>query len=259
MTATAESVVAAYRALAERLDRLTFAPPVSHVYNPLRYAWQPHELYLRRVLNGPRQVVLLGMNPGPWGMAQTGVPFGEVELVRSWLGIEADVGRPAREHPARPVHGFACSRREVSGLRLWGWVKDRWGAPERFFAHFAVLNYCPLMFLEEGGRNFTPDRLPVGERRLLEAACDEALSTVVQLLSPRFVVGIGGFARRRAVVALEGSGVAIGEMLHPSPANPLANRNWAGTVTAQLAALGVELPGDGAAKPPARAPACRDG
>ncbi len=256
MSAIADAVVAAYRRLAERVERLTFAPPVAFVYNPLRYAWAAHEAYLRRALGGPRQVVLLGMNPGPWGMAQTGVPFGEVELVRSWLGIETEIGRPARQHPARPVLGFACRRREVSGLRLWGWVKERWGEPERFFAHFAVLNYCPLMFLQPGGRNLTPDRLSAAERRVLEAVCDEALRTVVEHVAPRLVVGIGGFARRRAAAALEGAGPAIGEMLHPSPASPRANRGWVETVTAQLAALGVDLPGAAAAAEP-RAGACR--
>lgn len=258
MTGTGDALAAAYRGLAKQLDNLTFAPPVAYVYNPLRYAWAAHEIYLRRFLATPREVVLLGMNPGPWGMAQTGVPFGEVDLVRSWLGIDAEVGRPAVEHPARAVLGFACRRREVSGLRLWGWVRERWGEPERFFARLAVINYCPLMFLESGGRNLTPDRLAAGERRLLEAACDEALRTVVQLLLPRLVVGIGGFARRRAAVALEGSGVVIGEILHPSPANPLANRNWAATATAQLQALGVEVPGAPAGAPP-EATACGRG
>jgi single-strand selective monofunctional uracil DNA glycosylase len=242
MSAIIDVALAAYRHLAERVDRLTFAPPVAFVYNPLRYAWSAHELYLRRALAGPPQVVLLGMNPGPWGMAQTGVPFGEVELVRSWLGIEAEIGRPPRQHPARPVLGFSCRRREVSGQRLWGWVRERWGEPERFFAHFAVLNYCPLMFLQASGGNLTPDRLPVGQRRALEAVCDAALRAVVAQVQPRLVVGLGGFARRRAAAALEGMGVAVGEVLHPSPANPRANAGWAQMVTAQLAALGVEVP-----------------
>lgn len=257
MSAIADAVVAAYRRLGERVDRLTFTPLVAFVYNPLRYAWAAHEAYLRRTLGGPRQVVLLGMNPGPWGMAQTGVPFGEVELVRSWLGIETEIGRPARQHPARPVLGFACRRREVSGLRLWGWIRQGWGEPERFFARWAVLNYCPLMFLDSDGRNFTPDRLPAAQRRPLEAACDEALRTVVEHVGPRLVVGIGGFARRRAAAALRGAAVTIGEMLHPSPANPRANRCWVETITAQLTALGVELPGT-VALGAASAGACRD-
>ncbi len=240
-----DTVVATYRTLADVLEGLRWAPSVAYVYNPLRYAWQPHELYLRRFAGAPREVVLLGMNPGPWGMAQTGVPFGEVETVRTWLGIEAPVGRPPRQHPARPVEGFACRRREVSGLRLWGWVRQRWGTPAAFFSRLTVLNYCPLMFLEASGRNLTPDRLSAVDRARLEMACDDALGAVVGLLAPRLVVGIGGFARRRAAAALAGSGVTIGEVLHPSPANPRANREWAQTVTAQLRAMGVEVPDGG--------------
>ena len=58
------------------------------------------------------------MNPGPWGMVQTGVPFGEVSLVREWLGIDATIRRPKVLHPDRPVEGFLCQRREVSGSRF---------------------------------------------------------------------------------------------------------------------------------------------
>jgi single-strand selective monofunctional uracil DNA glycosylase len=63
-------------------------------------------------------------------MAQTGVPFGEVGLVRDFLGIEAKVDQPARVHPKRPIEGFACMRSEVSGRRVWGWVQDRFGSAD---------------------------------------------------------------------------------------------------------------------------------
>src|SRR5690242_2272754 len=96
------------RRLRDQAGALTFAAPVSHVYNPLAYAWPAHELYLRRYASGRKRVLFLGMNPGPFGMVQTGVPFGEIAAVRDWLGIEAAIGRPAREHPKRPVTGFAC-------------------------------------------------------------------------------------------------------------------------------------------------------
>lgn len=254
MSVTAEAVVALYRALANRLEELEFSPPVAYVYNPLQYAWETHQRYLSRFLTGPRQVVLLGMNPGPWGMAQTGVPFGEVQLVRGWLGIEGEVGSPVRVHPARPVVGFACGRREVSGLRLWGWARERWGEADRFLVRFAVLNYCPLMFLDRDGRNLTPDRLPARQREALTEACDGALRAVVQRISACLVVGLGRFARRRATAALGGLPVRVGEILHPSPANPQANRGWAEKITAQLAGLGVEVPGPGAGGAPCSDP-----
>ena len=88
---TADALVAAARELSDSVERLQFAAPVSHVYNPLTYAWAPHELYLRRFGNGRKRVVFIGMNPGPFGMVQCGVPFGEIDAVRDWKGIEATV------------------------------------------------------------------------------------------------------------------------------------------------------------------------
>jgi len=236
----AAALVASSRRLADDVDRLSFAPPVTHVYNPLRYAWEPHRRYLERYGDATERTVLVGMNPGPFGMAQTGVPFGDVTMVRDWLGIEAPVGRPRHEHPQRPVRGFACPRSEVSGTRLWGWAKKRFGTPAEFFARFFVLNYCPLAFLEESGRNRTPVELPAAERAALYAACDPALERALAALRPRAVVGIGRFAAERAQAAADALALgAVGCMLHPSPANPGANRNWGATVERQLAEIGA--------------------
>ncbi len=227
------------RELAARVDGLAFSPPVAYVYDPLDYAREPHEDYLRRWARRGVDAVLLGMNPGPWGMAQTGVPFGEVHLVRDWLGVRGRVGKPPREHPKRPILGFDCPRSEVSGRRLWGWARDRFGAPEAFFRRFFVLNYCPLAFLEESGRNRTPDKLPASERDALFAACDEALRRAVAEIAPDWVIGVGGFAEGRARTALGDDGPRIGRILHPSPASPLANRGWAERAEAELAAYGL--------------------
>ena len=229
------------RTLSESVARLKFAEPVHCVYNPLDYARAPHELYLSRYGGGPKEALLLGMNPGPFGMVQTGVPFGDVTMVRDWLRVSAPVERPQHEHPKRPVLGFDCPRSEVSGARLWGWARDRFGTPERFFRRFFVANYCPLAFVEAGAKNRTPDKLPAAEQQALSTACDEALRNVVRLLRPRIVVGVGGFAERRARVALAGENVSIGTILHPSPASPLANRGWAETIERQLVELGVDL------------------
>ncbi len=185
-----------------------------------------HRQYLQRYGQGRRDLVLLGMNPGPWGMAQTGIPFGEVGMVRDWLDLQGSIGRPAPEHPRRPVQGFACSRGEVSGRRLWGWARDRFETPARFFSRCFVINYCPLSFMEDSGRNRTPDKLPARERSPLFAACDRALVDMLRLLQPRVVIGVGGFAEGRARRALEGGTVTIARAPHPSPASPQANRGW---------------------------------
>lgn len=233
--------VPASRALARAAGALRFAPPTAYVYNPLDYAWEAHRAYLERWGGTPREVLLLGMNPGPFGMAQTGVPFGEVALVRDWLGVSAAVGKPPREHPKRPVSGFACARSEVSGARLWGWARERFKTPERFFKTFFVLNYCPLVFMDAGGRNLTPDNLPAAEREPLEAACDAALRELTAFYKPRLVVGVGQFAEARARAALADAGCAFGHILHPSPASPAANRGWAPQAEKQLASLGIRF------------------
>ena len=236
---TSQPLVKSARQLSAAVGKLRFAPPVAYVYNPLDYAWPAHEAYLKKFGNSRKRVIFLGMNPGPFGMTQTGVPFGEIAAVRDWLGIEASVGKPAQEHPKRPVTGFACERSEVSGRRLWGLFAKRLGTAEKFFADHLVINYCPLAFLENGGRNLTPDKLPVAEKTALFAACDQHLREVVQGLEPQWIVGIGDFAMKRAEQVFPNGDVKIGRILHPSPASPAANRDWAGLAAGQLRALGI--------------------
>ena len=234
-----EALVQAARRLAQATQRLRFSDPVAFTYNPLIYAWEPHEIYLRRFGRSPKRVMFLGMNPGPFGMAQTGVPFGEVAAVRRWLGIEAPVGKPAVEHPRRLVTGFGCRRSEVSGRRLWGLFEQRFGPAERFFEEHLVVNYCPLAFLESSGRNRTPDKLPPDEQAALFAACDAHLRQLVKTLRPAWLVGIGDFAARRIAQIFPAGEIATARILHPSPANPAANRDWAATATRQLVDLGI--------------------
>lgn len=229
----------AIKDLNEALRQIAFKPPITHVYNPLVYAQMPHLAYLSKYAQPCKKVIFLGMNPGPWGMAQTGVPFGEIPAVRDWIGITGPIIKPELEHPKRPIEGFECKRSEVSGRRLWGLFKERFGGAELFFENHFVANYCPLVFMEASGKNFTPDKLPSASKATLYAACDNALRTFVDYLKPRWVIGVGGFAYERAQEALLGIDVSIGKILHPSPASPAANKNWAGCATLQLQNLGV--------------------
>jgi len=242
MSPTRASLVDVSRALSAQCDALRF-PSVAYVYNPLAYARVPQERYLERFGSGRKEAVFVGMNPGPFGMAQTGVPFGDIAMVRDFLGIEGPVGAPPRVHPKRPIDGFACKRSEVSGTRLWGWAKSRFVTADAFAERFFVWNYCPLVFMEESSANRTPDKLPAAEREPLFEACDEALRAVVAAMQPRLVIGVGAWAKSRAEAALAGAdaGVAFGSILHPSPASPRANRGWAAQAEQDLAALGVEL------------------
>ena len=174
-------------------------------------------------------------------MSQVGVPFGEVNLVRDWLGIHATIGKPPVEHPRVPVLGFACPRSEVSGARLWGWAKARYGTPDAFFHQAFVINYCPLAFMEASGRNRTPDKLPNAERTALFAVCDQTLAETIALFRPTIVVGVGSFAeaRLRTVALRVDPNIRVGRVPHPSPASPSANRDWAGQMNAAWDNLGL--------------------
>ena len=235
----------ASRRLCRAMEGLSFGPPVARVYNPLRYARKAHEAYLARYGQPPRRVIFLGMNPGPWGMAQTGVPFGEVRAVRDWLGICVPVDRPEHEHPRRPVLGFACPRSEVSGRRLWGLMREVFGTPEAFFADHFVANYCPLLFLGAGADNLTPDRLRAAERDRLFELCDAHLADLLELFEAEWGIGVGRFAERRLQRAWErlpariSARLRLGAIPHPSPASPAANRDWAGSARRALVELGV--------------------
>ena len=224
--------------LADSVDLLTFGPPVAMVYNPLRYAWAGHRAYLQRYGAGRKRVILMGMNPGPWGMAQTGVPFGEVAHARDWLGIDVAIEKPPKEHPKRPIEGFACARSEVSGRRLWSLFAEHFESADAFFADHLVVNYCPLVFMGETGRNITPDKLPAAESRPLGEACDRHLSQVIAKVRPEWLVGVGAYAEA-CLKRVAGERIPVARILHPSPASPAANRDWAGTALRQFREQGI--------------------
>ena len=233
------AMIKAAKALSAGVDALEFAEPTAVVYNPLDYAWAPHQSYLEQHAASKKKVVFLGMNPGPFGMAQCGVPFGEISLVRDWVGVCEPVVKPANEHPKRLIEGFDCTRSEVSGRRLWGAFKERYPSAQDFFEDHFVANYCPLVFMEAGGKNRTPDKLPAAEVAALYAQCDQHLRAIVDILEPEWLIGVGAFAETRAKEALAGMDVKFGRILHPSPASPAANRGWAEQATQQMEALGL--------------------
>lgn len=230
----------------DEIERLRFSFD-GIIYDPLTYAWEPHRQYLERYVHADVPVFMLGMNPGPFGMAQTGVPFGEIDAVRTWMGIVAPVSAPPVEHPGRPVTGFSTTRSEVSGKRLWGLMSDRFGTAADFFASHCVMNYCPLIFLDGGKRakNITPDKLPKDEQRAMEALCDDYLKDVLLLVSPRYLVGIGKYAQQKLqkiseALCASGCGpYVVGSVIHPSPGNPQANNGWAEKTVERMEELGA--------------------
>ena len=237
-TDIADKLIAAGKELSQRVDSLKFTEPTTHIYNPLSYAWNAHEAYIRKYGNSHKKVLFMGMNPGPFGMVQTGIPFGEIEHVKDWIGVSCTVDKPKNEHPKRLIEGFNCTRSEVSGQRLWGFFRKQFASAEHFFESHYVLNYCPLVFMEASGKNRTPDKLPVIETDALYRLCDQHLFSVAQALKVEWVIGVGVFAEERAKYALkEIPSLKFGRILHPSPASPAANKGWGEKALAQLNAM----------------------
>ncbi|MCF7941708.1 MAG: single-stranded DNA-binding protein [Spirochaetia bacterium] len=240
-----DELIACTHELSRAVSSLSWSREDLTIYNPLAYARLPHETYIRRYVTSTKRVLFLGMNPGPWGMAQTGVPFGEITAVRDWLQIEQPVGLPAVEHPKRPVTGFSTTRSEVSGRRLWALMQQRFTDAPHFFQDHAVFNYCPLVFMEPSGKNLTPDKLPAADRAPLEELCDRYLQQVITLLQPQWLVGVGKYAQKKLISLVaerEDPSAAAPEVawiLHPSPASPAANRGWAAAAQRQLIEQGI--------------------
>lgn len=238
-----DQLKAAAQDLNKALGPLKFSAPVTHTYNPLEYAWTPHALYLEKFANSKKRVLFLGMNPGPWGMAQNGVPFGEIDAVKNWMNICTSVNKPKNEHPKRPITGFETTRSEVSGRRLWGLFAEQFSKAEDFFADHFVTNFCPLVWMADTGRNITPDKLTKAESTPVDIACRKHLAKIIGLLEPEYLIGVGAFAEKQLIATtkehLPNNTFKIGKILHPSPASPLANKGWPTVPTQQLKDLGI--------------------
>ncbi|KAL6265195.1 hypothetical protein P5V15_005279 [Pogonomyrmex californicus] len=239
-TFISDKVLSIEQELCIKLKDVTFPSSIQYIYNPLEYASETHAMYVRKYCTGMKKILFIGMNPGPWGMSQTGVPFGEINMVRDWLKISGPVGNPSKEHPDRRVTGFQCTRSEVSGFRLWGLFRDFCGSPENFFQNAYVHNYCPLAFMDGKARNITPAEIKSEGQKILHEACDKALIDIIQLLKTEIVVGIGNYAEKRAQIAVQTGGLSVQVMVlrHPSP-RVVGNQNWNETAMRRLNELGL--------------------
>ncbi|XP_017774188.1 PREDICTED: single-strand selective monofunctional uracil DNA glycosylase-like [Nicrophorus vespilloides] len=206
--------------LCQQINLLEFdSEKVEYVYNPLEYAYNGYSQFVKKYLDTSKHILFVGMNPGPYGMCQTGIPFGDVNTVQNWFEINVEVNRPRRECPERPVLGLECKRVEQSGKRLWEYFRKKCGLPEHFFRNAFILNYCPLGFFDANGKNITPNNLKVANKRKIQQICDQYMLHVLQLLECKIVVGIGRYAQERMDNILKTSNldVQLLYMKHPSP------------------------------------------
>jgi len=234
-------LIEAGRVLADELRPLEFSDPVTHTYLCVDYAREGYEGYLRKFGDSEKKVLILGMNPGPFGMAQTGVPFGEIAAVRDWMVLSPRIGKPGNEHPKRRITGMDCPRSEVSGRRLWGLFSGKFPNADHFFKDHLVINFCPLLWMKDTGANLTPDKIKAAEMKAVDAACHRHLRRLIEALDPKFLIGVGAYAEKQMLAVKDETGVdaTVGKILHPSPASPAANRGWAEVAERQLGELGV--------------------
>lgn len=237
----ASELIGAGKLLADGLRPLRFSDPVTHTYLTVDYAADGNAKYLEKFGNSRKRVLFLGMNPGPYGMAQTGVPFGEVAAVRDWMGLAPEIGKPAEEHPKRRIMGMDCPKSEVSGRRLWGLFSEKFPDAEDFFMDHLVINFCPLIWMKDTGANLTPDKIRAAEMAPVDAACQKHLRKIIGLLEPQYLIGVGAYAEKQMEIARDALGIEpkLGKILHPSPASPAANRGWAEVAERQLREMAV--------------------
>ncbi len=241
METIASRLIQVGRELADELRPLKFSDPVTHTYLTVDYARVGYEAYLETFANSKKRTLLLGMNPGPYGMAQTGVPFGEIAAVRDWMKLLPEIGKPGNEHPKRKISGMDCEKSEVSGRRLWGLFAEHFPDAKDFFKDHLVINFCPLIWMKDTGANLTPDKIRATEMSAVDAACQKHLRRLIEILEPQYLIGVGAYAKNQMSTAQEylGGTATIGKILHPSPASPAANRGWAEVAERQLREIGV--------------------
>ena len=200
---------------------------IDFAYNPLKYAWKSHKMYLERYGRLGANTIIMGMNPGH-GMGNTGIPFGCPEKVRNYLRIKnLKIKEPKNSHPKRIVTGLECKKPEISGKRIWSLIEEIYGSPEEAFKQIFVINHFPLWMFNKSGQNITPDKLKPSSNKEIFDICNKYLIEVRNILKAERIVAVGKYASKMARNALKSSNlksIIIDEIPHPSPANPLANK-----------------------------------
>jgi len=201
---------------------------VNYAYNPLDYAWKPHEFYLEKYGSLGAKTIIMGMNPGH-GMGNTGIPFGCPEKVKTYLNItNLKVKQPVKTHHKREITGLECKKPEISGKRIWGLIEEIYGSPTNAFKEIFVLNHFPLWMFNESGQNITPDKLRKSTTKEIFTVCNKYLTDIADILNSETIIGVGKYAHKMAKLAISDNrikSITVKEIPHPSPANPLANKD----------------------------------
>ncbi len=133
------------------------------IWNPGLYGETWHARFRRLYRPGQHPLVVFGLNPGPYGMAQTGIPFTDIRrLVSALPDLAAELrGRGERVEPpglAPPgLRPYLSRSFESSAVRVYRFLKKGWGGAERGWTEVVVANPCTLLFIDPAeGKNRTP-------------------------------------------------------------------------------------------------------
>lgn len=229
--------------LVSQLNNLNYGPNVEYIYSPLDYASNLHKVFLKKFLCTSKKVLFLGINPGPWGMCQTGIPFGEVNIVRSYLRVDGEVLTPTNCHPQRPITGLNCHRSEVSGKRLWDlFIELSEGDPYKFFKDCFIHNYFPLALMNNNAKNITPGDLKSEYQKELQEICDKSLSDILTLFHTEIIVAIGKYAEKRSnevVKKFRLTNIKVVQIPHPSPRSVGTAEKWKKETLVQLKSYNI--------------------
>jgi len=215
----ADQILAASDRLSERLAAL---PPVGDLValDPTRYCRSAWAAYLQMAAR-LGCVLVVGMNPGPHGMAQTGVPFTD-----PWIVDELDLQAPRADvppadipavgswrHRSHRARGVLGSKREESAKRLWPLLREICApyaavgpsadkiaeATRRVCNEVLLVNALPICWLDPAGKNVSAEqvekRAPAQVREGLRDLVNEWLQAVADILRPAAVIGVGRWAR----------------------------------------------------------------
>jgi single-strand selective monofunctional uracil DNA glycosylase len=215
--------------LSHNCEKINFSGQGLVVYNPLNYAKLATAQYLDTYGQGRKEVLFLSLNPGPFGMAQTGIPFGDVYWVTKYLKIHNTIEQPKDAvHPKRPILGFDCTRKDVSADRFWKLISSFYPNATTFFQKNFLWTFAPLYFCDKSGKNITPDKINLVSRKELEQICLEALKNIILSLQVNNVISIGAYVYKN-VLKLDAevlNKIEVENIPHPSPLNPANNKGW---------------------------------
>ena len=132
------------------------------VWNPGSYGAPWHRVFREIYPLRERPILMFGLNPGPYGMGQTGIPFTDVRRLRQCLPKMALTLRERGREPRVPglaprsLRRFFTREFESSAVRVYRFLELGWGSAEKGWRSVGVANSCPLLFLDPEGRNQTP-------------------------------------------------------------------------------------------------------